>query len=52
MRDRKIADDIEALAEVSVPELVGSRESSESSLVEERALGEGSVGFGDEIAPP
>lgn len=48
----EVPDDLEPLAEVSVPELVASGEGLEGSLVDDEALFEGGLGFGDEVAPP
>lgn len=52
VRDGEVADEIEALPEVSVPELVRARESFESSLVDDGALLEGGVRSSDEVTPP
>lgn len=50
--DGEVTNDLEPLAEVSVPELVASGEGLEGSLVDDEAFLEGGVGFGDEVAPP
>jgi len=52
VRDWEVANEVEALAEVGVPELVGSRQGLEGPLVDDGALMEWRVGSGDEVAPP
>ena len=47
VRDGEVANEVEALAEVSVPELVGAREGLEGALVDDEALLEGRFGARD-----
>lgn len=50
--DGEAPDDLEALAEVGVPELVAAGEGLEGALVDDEALLERGIGPGDEVAPP
>lgn len=50
--DGEGADELEALAEEGVPELVAAGEGLEGTLVDGEALRVGGVGAGDEVAPP
>lgn len=50
--DGEGADEVEALAEVGVPELVAAGEGFEGALVDDEALLERGAGAGDQVAPP
>ena len=52
MCDGEVADELEALAEVGVPELVAAGEGLEGSLIDDGALPEGGFGTSHQVAPP